>query len=262
MNALEVRGLAAGYGPITVLKAVDLIVAEGSLVALIGANGAGKSTVLRCVSGLLRPSRGEIWAFGRRVDRASPASIVRSGVAHVPERRQIFSELSVADNLRLGAYASRESHDAVSMRMSEMIELFPALRDRLSDDASALSGGQQQMLAMARGLMARPRILLLDEPSLGLAPRIVAEIFDVLVRLRAQGIAILLVEQNARESLAIADRAYVLETGRVVMEGGGAELLGSPAVAERYLGVGATGSVSASTRVRTISERLRAVLAR
>ncbi|HEY6960199.1 MAG TPA: ABC transporter ATP-binding protein [Candidatus Limnocylindria bacterium] len=263
MNALEVRGLVAGYGGITVLRDIELTVPQGALVALVGANGAGKSTLLKCVSGIIHPTRGEIRMGDRRIERSSASAIVRLGVAHVPERRQIFGDLSVADNLRLGAYSSRVGAPELSRRISEMTDLFPALRDRLADDASALSGGQQQILAIARGLMSRPRILMLDEPSLGLAPRVVREIFDVLTHLRSEGMSILLVEQNARDSLAIADHAYVLETGRIVMAGTGSSLLGSDDVVARYLGVGASqDDAERRDRVRRIAERLRDELVR
>lgn len=258
---LALRGVSAGYGRLTVLRAIDLVVAEASLVAIIGPNGAGKSTLLKSVSGLIRPASGEIEAFGRRIDGLAPAAIVGLGISHVPERRQIFAELSVDDNLRLGAYPSRLTRAGVARRIDQTLELFPALGDRLGHDAAALSGGQQQMLAIARGLMSRPRLLMLDEPSLGLAPAFVRDIFAALGRLRDAGLSILLVEQNARGSLAIADRAYVLETGRVALEGTGPELLASSAVVERYLGVGAAVPGAAEVATRSpLTERLAAIL--
>jgi len=247
-EGLALRGVHAGYGKFGVLHGVDLVVEAGSLVALIGANGAGKSTLLKCVSGLIRPTAGEIHTAGRRIDRLAPAAIVGLGVSHVPERRQVFAELSVADNLRLGAYRARLSPPELARRIDDTLALFPALVARLADDAVALSGGQQQMLAIARGLMSKPRLLMLDEPSLGLAPALVREIFAALVRLREGGLSILLVEQNARGSLGIADRAYVLETGQVALEGSGQELLRSPEVVRRYLGVGAGDAGNAADR--------------
>jgi branched-chain amino acid transport system ATP-binding protein len=256
-DGLSIRGLHAGYGKFAVLRGVDLAVEPGSLVALIGANGAGKSTLLKCVSGLIHPTVGEIHAAGRRIERLAPAAIVRLGLSHVPERRQVFAELSVADNLRLGAYRARLSSGELANRIDETLALFPALASRLADDAAALSGGQQQMLAIARGLMSKPRLLMLDEPSLGLAPALVREIFAALRHLRESGLSILLVEQNARGSLAIADRAYVLDGGRVALEGTGRELLASPEVVRRYLGVGGDGEPSAADRPPSrLAERL------
>jgi branched-chain amino acid transport system ATP-binding protein len=261
-ESLSIRGLHAGYGRISVLRGVDLTVEAGSLVALIGANGAGKSTLLKCVSGLIHPTAGEIHAAGRRVERLAPAAIVRLGLSHVPERRQVFAELSVADNLRLGAYRARLSPGELAGRIDETLALFPALASRLADDAAALSGGQQQMLAIARGLMSKPRLLMLDEPSLGLAPALVREIFAALGKLREGGLSILLVEQNARGSLAIADRGYVLDGGRVALEGTGRELLVSPDVVHRYLGVGAADDQAAvASGASPLAERLRAMIA-
>ena len=203
---LAIRGLAAGYADVQVLRGVDLDVAPGEIVALVGANGAGKSTLLRCVSGLVAPSAGRIQLDGRPIAGLPPAEIVRLGISHVPEGRQIFSRLTVADNLMLGAYSAlhRLRRADVAARIAEVCATFPALTARLGDEASLLSGGQQQMLAIARGLMTRPRLLLLDEPSLGLAPVLVAEIFAVLRTLRSAGAGLLIVEQNARLSLAFA----------------------------------------------------------
>jgi branched-chain amino acid transport system ATP-binding protein len=259
MSKLEVRGLHAGYGKIAVLHGIDISVDEGSLVALVGANGAGKSTLLKCISGLIRPTAGEIWFGGTRADRLAPAAIVRLGVGHVPERRQVFAELSVLDNLELGAYPARLSRADLRRRIDETTRPFPVLQERLGADAAALSGGQQQMLAIARGLMSRPRLLMLDEPSLGLAPLLAGEIFTALARLRETGLSILLIEQNARASLAIADRAYVLETGRVALEGSGAELLASPEVARRYLGVGGAGPHVDPAGPSPLAKRLAAI---
>jgi branched-chain amino acid transport system ATP-binding protein len=260
---LEVRGLRAGYGEVEVLKGVDLDVAAGTLVALVGANGAGKSTLLKCISGLITPAAGTIRLGQHSIAGVPPAQIVRLGVAHVPEGRQVFGRLSVEDNLRLGAYCQLRhlTPAEVAARMAEVCGIFPALSARLAGEASLLSGGQQQMLAIARGLMARPRVLLLDEPSLGLAPVLVAEIFEVLRRLRQAGVGLLLVEQNARLSLAIADRGYVLETGRVVLTGTGQELLGGPEVIRRYLGVAGTRvNASDDGEAAALAERLKTVL--
>ena len=261
---LSARGLTAGYGDVQVLRGVDLDVAAGEIVALVGANGAGKSTLLKCISGLLAPSAGAIRLDGRPIAGLPPARIVRLGIAHVPEGRQIFSRLSVGDNLMLGAYSARPrlTREELAARRAEVCKIFPALSPRLADEASLLSGGQQQMLAIARGLMARPRLLLLDEPSLGLAPVLVAEIFAVLRDLRTAGVGLLMVEQNARLSLAIADRGYVLETGRVALAGTGRELARMPEVIHRYLGVGeGRAGVAAEGAVAALTSRLRAVLA-
>ena len=237
---LEVRSLSTGYGGRAVVHAVDLAVAPGEIVALVGANGAGKSTLAKAISGLLPAQAGSILLDGKPIERLAPRERVLLGIAHVPEGRQVFAGLSIAENLRLGAHVHRTrlGDGEMKKRIAEACESFPVLLERIREPAGTLSGGQQQMLAIARGLMARPRYLVLDEPSLGLSPILVVEIFRMIAKLRARGLAILLSEQNARMSLAIADRAYVIETGRVVIEGGGRELLGRPEVAERYLGVG------------------------
>ena len=258
--SLTVRALRAGYGPLEVLHGIDLDVPPGSIVAVVGANGAGKSTLLRCLSGLVRATSGEIRLGGRRVDRATSAEIVRLGVAHVPERRHIFGEQSVADNLRLGAYTLRLDAGALAQRIEESTSRFPALGERLTAEASALSGGQQQMLAIARALVLRPRVLMLDEPSLGLAPLLVREIFEVLVHLRDDGVAVLLVEQNARAGLAIADRACVIENGRVALEGSGRELLDHPGVVERYLGIGPARDAGEDPRRAALARALRDIV--
>ena len=260
---LSARGLTAGYGDVQVLRGIDLDVAPGEIVALVGANGAGKSTLLKCISGLLAPSGGAIRLEGRSLAGLPPARIVRLGIAHVPEGRQIFSRLTVGDNLMLGAYSAlrRLTRGELAARRAEVCKIFPALAPRLADEASLLSGGQQQMLAIARGLMARPRLLLLDEPSLGLAPVLVAEIFAVLRDLRAGGVGLLIVEQNARLSLAIADRGYVLETGRIALAGTGRELARMPEVIHRYLGVGeGRAGLAAEGAVAALTSRLRAAL--
>lgn len=261
-GTLAVRGLSASYGEANVLRAVDLEVRPGELVALVGANGAGKSTLLKCISGLVAAREGEIRLGAQRLDRLSPAAIVRLGVAHVPERRQIFAEQSVRDNLVLGAYVPRRhiGQAGVAERVQAACEMFPALQSRLDEPAGNLSGGQQQMLAIARGLMLRPKLLLLDEPSLGLAPVLMQEIFRVLAGLRQSDAAILLVEQNARLSLAISDRGYVLDRGRVVMSGVGPELLESPDVLNLYLGGRGRQATQSDEHVRQLGERFRTIL--
>jgi branched-chain amino acid transport system ATP-binding protein len=231
---LQVGALCSHYGRIQALAGIDLAVQEGELVALVGANGAGKSTLLRAISGL-QPCSGEILFEGKNIAADSPERRVRSGIVQVPEGRQVFGPLSVEDNLRLGAYTrARAESDA---ELERVYAMFPLLRERRRQAAGLLSGGQQQMLAMGRALMAKPRLLLLDEPSMGLAPRLVAEIFDKVRALKQARTTIFLVDQNARAALAIADRGYVLETGRVVLAGTGAALLANPAVRSAYLGL-------------------------
>jgi branched-chain amino acid transport system ATP-binding protein len=231
---LDVKGLEARYGRITALHGVDLAVRAGELVALVGANGAGKSTLLRALSGVQASSG--IISFDKKDIRNLPAeSRVALGIVQCPEGRQVFGPLSVEDNLRLGAY--RRGGEQAPSSLERVYALFPALAERRRQPAGTLSGGQQQMLAIGRALMAKPRLLLLDEPSMGLAPRLVAEIFAVIRRLRAADTALLLVEQNAAAALAIADRGYVLETGRVALAGTGAELLADAGVRAAYLGL-------------------------
>ncbi|MCD6040681.1 MAG: livF [Burkholderiales bacterium] len=231
---LAVKGLRSGYGRIPALHGIDLGVRRGELVALVGANGAGKTTLLRALSGV-QPSQGEI-SFGGSPVQALPAeSRVALGIVQCPEGRQVFGPLSIDDNLRLGAYRRGRADTARSL--DRVYGLFPALAERRTHAAGTLSGGQQQMLAIGRALMAQPRLLLLDEPSMGLAPRLVAEIFACIQRLRADDTSLLLVEQNAAAALAIADRGYVLETGKVVLSGTGRELLADPGVRSAYLGL-------------------------
>jgi branched-chain amino acid transport system ATP-binding protein len=232
---LEVRGLEVRYGRIPALKGIDLAVREGELVALVGANGAGKTTLLRAVSGVIATSGGSIRFDGEDITRTAPDRRVRRGIVQVPEGRQVFGPLAVEDNLRLGAY-TRPRNEAASS-LEQVYAMFPALRQRRHQAAGTLSGGQQQMLAMGRALMARPRLLLLDEPSMGLAPRLVAEIFAHVAALKALRTTTFLVDQNASAALAVADRAYVLETGRLTLSGSGAELLASPEVQAAYLGL-------------------------
>lgn len=231
---LEVEGLASRYGRIPALKGIDLAVSRGELVALVGANGAGKTTLLRALSGVQPVSAGRVRFDGEDITSASPARRVRLGIVQVPEGRQVFGPLSVEDNLRLGAYVRRGAGAAADLE--RVYAMFPALAERRRQPAGNLSGGQQQMLAMGRALMARPRLLLLDEPSMGLAPRLVEEIFAHIVALKRADASIFLVDQNARAALSIADRGYVLETGRIALSGSGAELIGNEQVKAAYLG--------------------------
>ena len=232
---LEIAGLTSHYGRIRALEGIDLEVSEGELVALVGANGAGKTTLLRCVSGVQPASGGRIAFAGGDLGRMAPERRLGLGIAQVPEGRQVFAPMSVEDNLRLGAFRRRGPD--VAADLARMYAMFPVLEAKRRQPAGTLSGGQQQMLALGRALMSHPRLLLLDEPSMGLAPLLVAEIFAIIQSLKAAGTTIFLVEQNAAAALAIADRAYVLETGRVVLTGGGADLLADPRVKEAYLGV-------------------------
>ena len=240
---LELDGLHVRYGNIRALQGVSLTVERGELVALIGSNGAGKTTVLRTISGLLRPSEGTITFEGADITRAPTDHIVGLGIAHCPEGRRIFGGLSVSENLRLGAVAQRDGA-AATADLEMVFGLFPLLKERLgsgiavSRAGGALSGGEQQMLAIGRALMSRPRLLLLDEPSLGLAPLMVERIFETIAELKGQGRTILLVEQNVHHALDIADRAYVLETGRITLEGPADILRRNPKVEQSYLGVG------------------------
>jgi branched-chain amino acid transport system ATP-binding protein len=232
---LEVAGLGTRYGRIRALDGVTLRVPEGALVSLIGANGAGKTTLLRTLSGIQPALEGMVRFAGVDLTRAPTQARVRAGLAQVPEGRQVFGPLSVEDNLRLGGYLRPKAE--VARRLEHAYELFPALRDKRRAAAGMLSGGQQQMLAIGRALMGAPKLLLLDEPSMGLAPKLVEEVFATIVRLRAEGCSVLLVEQNAAAALAIADHGYVLETGRIVLEGSGAALRDNPQVREAYLGL-------------------------
>jgi branched-chain amino acid transport system ATP-binding protein len=259
MPLLEISSMTAGYGSNAVLHGIDAALEAGEIVTLVGANGAGKSTLVKSISGLIRPLSGTIMFEGRVISQLSPAQRLRAGIAHVPEGRQVFAGMTVAENLDLGAYclgAARRNAD----RFDEVCELFPVLRPRLDDLAGNFSGGQQQMLAIARGLMSKPRLLLLDEPSLGIAPLVVAEIFRLIVRLRDSGISVLLAEQNARQALKIANRGYVMENGRLTISGPAAELVSSPEVTERYLGMGVSTSPPAEDQAR-MAERLRTAIA-
>lgn len=233
---LSIEGVHAGYGRAAVLHGVDLTVGEGELVALIGANGAGKSTLLKTVVGLVRATRGSVTYGGRDITVARPERLVREGVALVPEGRLLFGPMTVSENLELGAYAAKHRSQAIAEGRRRIEELFPVLADREDQRADTLSGGEQQMLAIGRALMSAPRLLLLDEPSLGLAPLVIAEIFAALDRLRSDGVTVLLVEQDARLALKHADRGYVLRTGCVVLAGSSAELLADDSVSRIYLG--------------------------
>ena len=233
---LEIRDLHLSYGKVRAVQGVSLEVAEGEIVALIGANGAGKSSTMHAVCGIERPSSGQIRFLGRAITRMPPHRIMRRGIVQVPEGRLIFGGLTVAQNLRLGAHnvAGRAKTEA---DIERVLESFPMLRERLDEPGAALSGGQAQMLALARGLMARPKLLILDEPSLGLAPIAALDVFALIPRLRDAGVTILLVEQNVRQALAIADRGYVLESGRIILDGKAAELAEHELLVSAYLGL-------------------------
>jgi branched-chain amino acid transport system ATP-binding protein len=232
---LEIRGLQVRYGAIQALHGIDLTVEKGEIVTLIGGNGAGKSTTLRTISGLIRPAAGSILLEGRSLVGLPPHKILRLGIAHAPEGRGIFPELTVDENLAVGAYARKDSREIARDR-ERALELFPRLRERLRQRAGTLSGGEQQMLAIARALLARPRLLLLDEPSLGLAPQLVMTIFKIVREINEAGATILLVEQNAHMALHVAHRAYVLEVGRIAMSGTARDLAASDEVRKAYLG--------------------------
>lgn len=236
MALLEIDNLDVHYGAIHALRNVSLRVEERTIVTLIGCNGAGKSTTLRAISGLIRPTKGRIRFAGKPIQGRAPHEILRLGVAHSPEGRGIFANLTVDENLAMGAYA-RSDHAEIKADRDRALMLFPRLRERLRQRAGTLSGGEQQMLAMARALLARPKLLLLDEPSLGLAPQIVQTIFRIIREINETGTTILLVEQNAHMALQTAHRAYVIEVGEIGMEGNAAELAKSDEVRKRYLGV-------------------------
>jgi branched-chain amino acid transport system ATP-binding protein len=233
---LEVSGIASQYGAIKAIFDVSLTVDSGELVAMVGANGAGKTTLLRAISGVQPVCAGSIRFDGRDVTRLAPHRIVAGGIGHVPEGRQVFAPMSVQDNLRLGAFGRRRDRAAVDADLQRIYEMFPILGQRRSQPAGTLSGGEQQMLAIGRSLLGKPRLLLLDEPSMGLAPLLVEEIFRVIAELNSEGVTVLLVEQNARAALRIADRGYVLETGKVVMSAPARELLEDESVRKAYLG--------------------------
>ena len=232
---LQINNLSVDYGMINAVRDVSFRVKEGEIVTLIGANGAGKSTILRTISGLIRPSSGSISYEGEELTRMSPQNIVAHGISQVPEGRQVFNGMSVKENFELGAFLRKDT-EILDAELEHIYERFPVLKERLSQDASTLSGGEQQMLAMGRALMSKPRLLLLDEPSMGLAPIFIQEIFDIIQDIQKQGTTVLLIEQNANLALSIADRGYVLETGKIVLSGTGEELLASDEVQKAYLG--------------------------
>lgn len=232
---LEIKNLSVNYGGIQALQNVDLIVNTGEVVTLIGANGAGKSTTLRAVSRLVNPCSGQIYYNGRNITRCAAYQVVGFGIAHSPEGRRVLARQTVIDNLQLGAYI-RSNQAKVKADINRQFEIFPRLAERRNQLAGTLSGGEQQMLAIARALMSRPKLLLLDEPSLGLAPAIVREIFSIIQNLRDTGVTILLIEQNATMALNIADRGYVLEAGRIILTGQAADLLNDQRVKSAYLG--------------------------
>lgn len=231
---LHIKNLVAGYGKVNVLHGISLDVYERECVALIGANGAGKSTTLRCICGLNEVRSGSIEFASERLDGLSGHAIVRKGITMCPEGRQVFAEMSVVENLEMGAHTRKDNEQKSDIE--KMLDLFPVLRQRAKQRAGTLSGGEQEMLAIARALMARPKLCLFDEPSLGLAPKIVEEVEQILVRIKAMGTTIVLVEQNAAMALRLADRAYVLEAGEVVLQGTGQELKNDPQVSKAYLG--------------------------
>ena len=232
---LEIRDLHVSYGGIRALKGIDLTVEEGQIVTLIGANGAGKSTTLRAISGLQKPQSGSILSGGEELVGLPAKEIVRRGIIHVPEGRRVFPDMTVAENLKIGAFL-RKDKDGIASDMDYVYSLFPRLKERSWQPAGTLSGGEQQMLAVGRALMSRPKVLMMDEPSLGLAPLIVKDIFSIIRRVNADGITVLLIEQNANAALRIADYGYVLETGVIALTGTGEELLRNESVREAYLG--------------------------
>ncbi|MBX5173519.1 ABC transporter ATP-binding protein [Rhizobium sp. NZLR1b] len=260
MPLLELKSVSAGYAGANVLSKVNLSLDAGEIVTLVGSNGAGKSTIAKVISGILSPMQGEVLFDGKAIKGLSASERLRLGVAHVPEGRQIFGGMTVLENLRLGAYSvpSRRARD-IESQLAFVCTFFPVMKDRLDDVAGNLSGGQQQMLAIARGLMSRPRLLILDEPSLGVAPLLVNEIFQLIQRLRGEGITILLVEQNARKALSIADRGYVIENGQIVMSGAAFMLAGSADIAERYLGIGTSIGANVDKDARMAKELLRII---
>ncbi|HXH82948.1 MAG TPA: ABC transporter ATP-binding protein [Candidatus Tectomicrobia bacterium] len=236
MSVLELSGVDVAYGDLPALRGVDLVVEAGETVSVVGANGAGKTTMLRTISGLLRPRRGEVRFEGERLDRLPCHQVVERGVLHVPEGRKIFPGLTVRENLELGSY-TRAARARRAESLERVFTLFPRLRERAGQAAGTLSGGEQQMLAIGRALMGRPRLLMLDEPSLGLAPLVVKEIFETIAAINRAGTTVLLVEQNTRQALTLSRRGYVLENGRVALRGTGEELLGNEHVRRAYLGL-------------------------
>lgn len=235
-NLLELKNIETYYGPVMAIRGVSLAVREGQVVSVLGANGAGKTTVLKTISGAMDPQKGSVTFDGEQIQGMDPDKVARKGVSHVPEGREVFPFLSVEDNLKMGAYSRRDANVAADLDM--IFEYFPALKEKNKQQAGFLSGGQQQMLAIGRALMLKPRLMLLDEPSLGLSPRLVAEIAEIIVRLnKEQGVTLLLVEQNAKMALEIGDYGYVMEVGRIVMEDTCARLRDATDIKEFYLGM-------------------------
>ena len=235
MSMLEIKDLEVYYGMIQAIKGVSFDVNEGEVIALIGANGAGKTTILHTITGLINAQKGSVWFEGKDITKVPAHKIVSMGMAHVPEGRRVFANLTVLQNLKMGAY-TRKDKTEIEQTLDSIYKRFPRLMERQNQLAGTLSGGEQQMLAMGRALMSHPKIILMDEPSMGLSPIFVNEIFDIIQSVSASGTTVLLVEQNARKALSIADRAYVLETGNVVLEGKADELLHNDAIKKAYLG--------------------------
>lgn len=235
MSMLKIENLSVSYGAIEAVKDVSFEVKEGEVVSLIGANGAGKTSILRTISGLVRPSQGRISYLGNEIQKVAARKIVADGLAQVPEGRHVFPGLTVLENLEMGAFL-KNNKDENQANLKKIFDRFPRLEERKNQDAATLSGGEQQMLAMGRALMSQPKLLLLDEPSMGLAPIFIQEIFDIIQDIQKQGTTVLLIEQNANKALSIADRGYVLETGKIVLSGTGQELLASDEVRKAYLG--------------------------
>ncbi len=235
MAMLEIKDLCVNYGVIKALKGITFEVNEGEVIALIGANGAGKTTTLHTITGLLSAKSGSIILDGKDITKTAAHKIVKMGIAHVPEGRRIFQNLTVLDNIRLGAF-TRKDKDSIAQDIEKVYKLFPRLEERKTQIAGTLSGGEQQMLAMGRALMSKPRIVVMDEPSMGLSPILVSEIFNIIESIRKQGTTVLLVEQNAKKALSISDRAYVLETGKIVLSGKASDLINDESVKKAYLG--------------------------
>jgi branched-chain amino acid transport system ATP-binding protein len=232
---LEVSGIKAGYGPVSVLQGITMSIGDREIVAVLGSNGVGKSTLNNVISGIIKPREGKVRFEGKDIAGLAPRAIVEAGISQVPEGRRIFPNLSVKENLELGAF--RRARERTNVNFERMCDIFPRLRERLDQLAGTLSGGEQQMLAIGRGLMAEPKLLILDEPSLGLSPLMVEEMFNLVQRINKEGLAILLVEQNVVQSLGVASRAYVLEQGRFALEGTSAEMLADPRLRQTYLGL-------------------------
>lgn len=235
MTMLQVKDLKVSYGMIEAIKGISFEVNQGEIVSLIGSNGAGKSTTLRTISGIKPAKSGQILYEGQDILKSNAMKIVKAGISQVPEGRHVFKGMSVKENLLMGAY-TRKDRDGLKEDMEKSFEYFPIIKERLNQDAATLSGGEQQMVAMARALMAKPKLLLLDEPSMGLAPLFIQQIFNIIEEINAAGTTVLLIEQNAKQALSISDRAYVMETGKILLSGSGQELLTSEKVQEAYLG--------------------------